>query len=118
MAKIDLADGYYCFLLHPQLALSLAVVIPSDHVADPNPLIAIPLSLPMGWSQSPPYFCAFTETITDMANNPNIPTPPSHPLLHTTQTPPHDLIWRTRKRQETSVIVTAEVRSSDSSECQ
>jgi hypothetical protein len=31
-------------------------------------LIALPLALPMGWTQSPPAFCAVTETIADIAN--------------------------------------------------
>jgi hypothetical protein len=34
----------------------------------------------MGWSHSPPYFCAFTEMVADVANS--APLPPSdHPLL-------------------------------------
>jgi hypothetical protein len=40
------------------------------------------LSLPMGWKASPPYFCAFTETCTDLANA----CPPGrafgHPFSH------------------------------------
>lgn len=32
-------------------------------------LLGIPLSLPMGWSLSPSYFCAFTQTCTDLAND-------------------------------------------------
>jgi hypothetical protein len=31
-------------------------------------MLAFPLALPMGWVESPPYFCAVTETITDVAN--------------------------------------------------
>jgi hypothetical protein len=83
LAKIDLADGYYRIPLSPSAALWLAVVIPSD---DPHlSLVGIPLTLPMGWSQSPPYFCAFTETVTDIANN--SPLPSSHPVYRTTQQP-------------------------------
>ena len=33
-----------------------------------TPLIALPLVLPMGWTESPPAFCTVTETITDLAN--------------------------------------------------
>lgn len=63
-------------------ALHLAVVLPTDQGVDP--LITLPLSLLMGWSQSPPYFCAFTETVTDIANNtPTLDTP--HPLIAQTQ---------------------------------
>jgi hypothetical protein len=52
LAKIDLAGGYYRIPLSPQAALELAVVLPSDHGSEP--LIGLPLSLPMGWADSPP----------------------------------------------------------------
>jgi hypothetical protein len=87
-AKLDLADGYYRIPLSPSAALRLAVVIPTDvpHL----PLVAIPLTLPMGWSQSPPYFCAFMETVTDMANTAvaaHLPVP-QHPSYPATQALP------------------------------
>jgi hypothetical protein len=85
MAKIDLADGYYRVPLSPTAALNLAVVIPSDC---PSPLVALPLSLPMGWTQSPPYFCAYTETVADIANT-TAHTFPPHPLLGPSQLPEH-----------------------------
>jgi hypothetical protein len=66
MAKLDLADGYYRIPLSLQAALNLAVILPATH--NTETLIALPLSLPMGWRDSPPYFCAFTETCTDLAN--------------------------------------------------
>ena len=45
-------------------------------------LMAILLVLPMGWTESPPYFCTTTETIVDLANLYSHSTwdPPSHPL--------------------------------------
>ena len=45
-------------------------------------LTAIPLVLPMGWMESPPYFCRTTETIVDLANlySHSMWDPPSHPL--------------------------------------
>lgn len=67
LAEIDLADGYYRIPITPSASLTLAVVLPSD--GSPEPLIGLPLSLPMGWKNSPPYFCAFTETCTDLANS-------------------------------------------------
>jgi hypothetical protein len=73
MAKIDLADGYYRIPLSESAALELAVVLPADKGT--GPLIGIPLSLPMGWRQSPPYFCAFTETCADLANTTHIQKP-------------------------------------------
>jgi hypothetical protein len=58
MAKPDLADGFYHIPLSPEATLELAVVLPPDGAS--GPLIGIPLSLPMGWANSPPHFCAFT----------------------------------------------------------
>jgi hypothetical protein len=78
LTKLDLANGYYRILLIPDAILQLAVVLPSDGLQEA--LIGLPLSLPMGWSQSPPYFCAFTETCADMAN--------TYPLAHWTH--PYD----------------------------
>ena len=31
-------------------------------------MVAFPLVLPMGWVESPPQFCAVTETVADLAN--------------------------------------------------
>jgi hypothetical protein len=87
MAKLDLADGYYRVPLSPLAALELAVVLPGDGPYEQ--LIGIPLSLPMGWSLSPPFFCAFTETVTDMANaSSSHPALPLHPLEDTLQLSP------------------------------
>ncbi len=86
LSKIDLANGYYHIPLAPFTALSLAVVILCD-APSTDPLVAIALTLPMGWAQSPPYFCAFTETVVDITNNPQHPPSAKHPLLMTTQQP-------------------------------
>ena len=86
LAKLDLADGYYRIPLTPQAALELAVVLPSDGLQEP--LIGLPLSLPMGWAESPPYFCAFTETCADLSNSQAHPPRPDHPLLPSTQSTP------------------------------
>jgi hypothetical protein len=67
MAKIDLVDGSYRVSLSQQAALELMVVLPPNGLSEP--LLALPLSLPMVWSHSPPYFCAFTKMCTDMANS-------------------------------------------------
>jgi hypothetical protein len=84
MAKLDLADGYYPVPLSPLASLELAVVLPGDGLHDK--LVGIPLSLPMGWTHSPPYFCAFTETVTDVANaSLQHPSLPHHPLEQTLQ---------------------------------
>ena len=92
LTKLDLADGYYRIPLSPHAAQHLAVVLPPDSDGQVREnLVGIPLSLPMGWSLSPPYFCAFTETCADIANsslavgqclplNPTEPLTQLHPL--------------------------------------
>ena len=66
MAKYDLKDGFYRVQLHPSTIPRLAVILPRWE--GETQLIAFPLTLPMGWTESPPYFCAPTETIADLAN--------------------------------------------------
>jgi hypothetical protein len=75
LCKIDIADGFYRVDLEGASAPTLAVILP--YKDGDEPLVAIPLSLPMGWVESPPYFCAVTETIADIANRD----------IHTTQGP-------------------------------
>lgn len=89
LAKVDLADGYYRVPLSPAASLALAVLIPSDTPHDTQPLVALPLALPMGWAQSPPFFCAYTETIADLTNS--HPATSMHLRLHETQTHHLDL---------------------------
>jgi hypothetical protein len=64
--KIDLADGFYRVAVRPADIPKLGVAFPS--APGEPPLVAFPLVLPMGWTESPPYFCAATETIADVAN--------------------------------------------------
>lgn len=66
MAKVDIADGFYRVGLRAQDIQALGVAIPTPPGTDP--LVAFPLTLPMGWRNSPPYFCAITETVVDLTN--------------------------------------------------
>jgi hypothetical protein len=87
MAKIDLAHGFYRLWLAARSIPSLGVVFPTYD--DKEPLVAFPLTLPMGWVESPPYFCTATGTVADLANA--VPTQrnlPLHPLEHLVDTPP------------------------------
>ena len=63
--KIDISDGFYRLWLRPEDTIKLAVLFPS-HDGKPA-LIGIPLTIPMGWRESPPKFCACTETVADLA---------------------------------------------------
>jgi len=106
LAKIDLADGYYRVPLTSAAALALAVVIPTDLPHDPTPLVALPLALPMGWAHSPPYFCAFTETVADLTNQAPLSLSPEHPLLGQTQC--------TQEPMDSSFHATAVILGNDS----
>ena len=80
MLKLDIADGFYQMWLATKDIPSLGVIMPTAP-GEPR-LAALPLVLPMGWTESPPYFCTMTETATDLANT-ALQTrwdPPRHPL--------------------------------------
>ena len=66
MMKVDIADGFYCVGLAPEDLPSLGVCLPPG--TDGKTLVAFPLVLPMGWVESPPQFCAVTETVADLAS--------------------------------------------------
>jgi hypothetical protein len=82
LAKIDMADGYYRIPLSADASLQLAVVLPTDDGEEP--LLGLPLSLPMGWSLSPPLFCAFMETCADLVNTKPV-SELEHPYPEATQ---------------------------------
>ena len=80
LIKIDISDGFYRIGLRIDDIPKLGVIFPTRDGEEP--LIALPLVLPMGWTNSPPIFSAATETSADLANfklRNNSPTV-SHPL--------------------------------------
>lgn len=93
MSKIDVADGFYRVWVQYQDVPKLGVILPTS--SDSEALIAFPLVLPMGWVESPPYFCIVTETACDLANQmiragslPQLNT--AHRLEAVAATPPDD----------------------------
>lgn len=88
LAKIDIADGFYRISLRPSHVPRLAVILPTTTA---EPLVALPLALPMGWVESPPYFTAVTETACDLLNaalQQRAARPPPHRLESVAATPP------------------------------
>lgn len=67
-SKVDLKDGFWRMAVNERDAWNFAYVLPP---LDPNddPVLVIPDSLQMGWSESPPFFCAATETARDVAQH-------------------------------------------------
>jgi hypothetical protein len=63
-AKIDLSDGFWRMIVTENDAWHFAYVLP-DPPGHPVRLV-IPHALQMGWTESPGYFCAATETGRDV----------------------------------------------------
>ncbi len=63
-AKIDLSDGSWRMLVHESDKWNISYVLPGA-LGDSVRLI-IPHALQMGWTESPGYFCAATETGHDI----------------------------------------------------
>ena len=80
LSKTDLSDGFYRIRLNPADILKLGVLFP--RLPGEPQLVALPISLPMGWKNSPPAFCTATETIADVTNQ---------RLLRQTLEPPHPM---------------------------
>ena len=80
MLKLDLSDGFNRVCLWVEDIQTLGVAFPVG--PGEEPLIALLLTLPMGWMESPPYFCSTTETLVDLINLHTSPSwdPPWHPL--------------------------------------
>jgi hypothetical protein len=88
MIKVDISDGFYRVWLRLEDIAQLGVAFPS--LDGEEPLIALPLALPMGWKNSPPIFCTVTETIADVANQRLLKwrNPGPHRLDEVADTPP------------------------------
>jgi hypothetical protein len=80
LLKVDIADGFYRIWFNLHDILKLAVSLPQ--LQGEELLLALPLVLPMGWTKSPPYFCAATETVANITNK---------RLANYWQMPPHQL---------------------------
>ncbi|KAL3826648.1 hypothetical protein ACHAXA_009089 [Cyclostephanos tholiformis] len=66
LLKLDISDSFYRIALDIDDIPKLGVAFPTADNADP--LVALPLVLPMGWKNSPPIFSTATETIADIVN--------------------------------------------------
>ena len=62
MSKVDLKDGYWRLCVNATNAWNFAYVLPKLDDSEETMLV-IPDALQMGWSESPAFFCAVTETV-------------------------------------------------------
>ena len=65
MAKWDVKDGFWRLNCEEGEEYNFAYVLPQPE-GEP-PILVVPTSLQMGWIESPPYFCAASETGRDVA---------------------------------------------------
>ncbi len=67
-AKLDVKDGFWRMAVNDEDAWNFCYVLPSlNDTKDIDEIeIVVPNSLQMGWSESPPYFCAASETARDV----------------------------------------------------
>ena len=64
---MDIANGFYRIAIRSTGVPKLGIAYPG--YADKPLLVAFPITLPMGWTNSPTLFCSATETIADLAND-------------------------------------------------
>ena len=77
LLKADVSDGFYRIGLCLEDEFKLGMIFPSGK--EEEPMVAIPLTLPLGWNNSPPLFCTATETVADLANKSLCSHQPSKP---------------------------------------
>ena len=64
--KADVSDGFYLIALRPKDSPMPGLVFPLE--GEYCELVAIMITLPMGWKKSQPIFCTETETMAYLAN--------------------------------------------------
>ena len=67
LSKWEISDGFHRCLLRPADVGAFTYVVPPIP-EDPAIYLCVDLILTMGWVNSPPFFCAASETATDLAN--------------------------------------------------
>jgi hypothetical protein len=89
MAKWDIKDGFWRLDCEVGEEWNFCYVLPSSFGSD-DIVLVVPTSLQMGWIESPPYFCAASETARDVAalyaERPLDGKHQQHSFLHYTQT--------------------------------
>ena len=105
LGKLDLKDGFYRLYLEAGDLLRLALLLP-PYEGEPQ-LIGIPMACTMGWVQSPPTFCAMSETICDLANQAIRSAGKSEPHRLETEASIHDDLsksWQPRPREQDNAL--------------
>ena len=96
VSNLDVTDAYHFGTLQSAQVGDFSYVVPAV-AEDDCIIICISLVLPMGWMDSPKYFCAISETLADVVNalvHTALPVPAYGAILEILETslgPPHTL---------------------------
>ena len=109
MAKWDIKDGFWRLDCEKGEEWNFAYVLPQKEGAPVK--LVVPTSLQMGWIESPPYFCAASETARDVADD-YIETPvgslPAHKFVtHSTHGTDFETLPETSTSKNLSYVVEA-----------
>ena len=83
--KLDIKDGYWRMCVPESEEEQFCYVLPKTPEAPPDEeiMLVVPAALQMGWTSSPAFFCAATETGRDVAEWLRLQSAlPPHPLEH------------------------------------
>ena len=115
MAKWDVKDGFWRMMCEEGEEWNFAYVLPQRE-GEPVKLV-VPTSLQMGWVESPPYFCAASETARDIAmdySNTKVGPLPTHKFAHYTMGDEEtELLPATDEHQNRSLRYNVEVYVDD-----
>ena len=64
-AKWDIKDGFWRIMCEDGKEWNFCYMLPQEE--DKPIKLVVPVSLAMGWAESPPHFCAASETARDVA---------------------------------------------------
>ena len=95
-SKLDIKDGFWRMTCEEGEEWNFAYVLP-NHPGEPVEIV-VPSALQMGWAESPPFFCAASETARDVAmsyTSEAVGTLLPHPLEHYTL-PEHFVLPETK----------------------
>ena len=81
-AKLDIKDGFWRLIVNNDDAWNFCYCIPPENPNTPldDIQIVVPNSLQMGWCESPPFFCAASETARDVIESLLQTELPAHPF--------------------------------------
>ena len=80
-SKLDIKDGFWRMVVSEEDAWNFCYIIPNENPSASldDTKIVVPNALQMGWCESPPFFCAASETARDVISS----------LLRSDKLPPH-----------------------------